>query len=520
MGKNKQQGFTLVELLVSILVLGILAIGVFALFSGLVFSAATIKIRAVASTLATNQMEYLKSLPYDSLAIAGGSIQATNPLPSTVYKTINGIKYKIVTTISYIDDAFDGCGSYPTPTLKQTYCRNYPPPSGSPATDLNPKDYKIISIDVYDNRNNHMAQVSSNISARVAETSSTTGALFVKVIDQNGNPVSGANVQVINTTLNPVVNMVDSTDSNGTAIFYDLRPDTTNYDYQITASKEGYSSLSTIPPSGSLQPNYPNQQVFTQLSSFVTLTIKPKGQYSLVAEATDTNGTPIANLKVYIKGGYKKYASSSNTAFYYDNFTPSDNRPTTDTNGNFAINNLDPGPYYFCGDNGSSNCRVGSTTYYLVAVAPYGGVSPFNPTTIPIFPTGSPPSPTFSFGGNEYLQKVRLIFTTNSSHPRVSTLSPYEVNQSTGTHTNFSFQITGANLPCSSNPGSCATAVKFIQNGNVFNASCTGNSTGIQLNCVVDMSGAGVGKTQLQITSNGYIITIPAEPLGGLIVVP
>jgi len=75
-------------------------------------------------------------------------------------------------------------------------------------------------------------------------------------------------------------------------------------------------------------------------------------------------------------------------------------------------------------------------------------------------------------------------------------------------------------LPCSSNPGSCATAVKFIQNGNVFNASCTGNSTGIQLNCVVDMSGAGVGKTQLQITSNGYIITIPAEPLGGLIVVP
>ena len=272
-----QRGFTLVELMVSLIVLAIVSLSLTALFTALVNSAAVAKQKAVASALATNQMEYLKSLPYDSLAVAGGSIYATSPIPASISETVNGVKYTVKTSISYVDDAYDGCGSYPTQALKQTYCRNYPPPTGAPALDTNPADYKVADVTVYSPGGSQLAEVDTEISARVAETSSATGALFVTVIDNNGDPVTGALVNVTNSKVGPV-NVSDNTDQNGVAIFYDLPPDTTAYDYVVTASATGYSTLTTIAPSGSLQPTYSSQKIFSQQSSSVTLTLNFKGR--------------------------------------------------------------------------------------------------------------------------------------------------------------------------------------------------------------------------------------------------
>lgn len=515
------EGFTLVELVVSMVVLSIIVISVMGLFISLVNSSILSKRKAVASSLATNQMEYLKSLPYNSLAIAGGSIPASAPLPASSTQTINGFQYTIKSSINYVDDAFDGCASYPTPALKQLYCRNYPPPSGAPATDQNAADYKIIHVSVYDTHNAKLAEVDTQVSARVAETASTTGALFVKVIDSTGNPISGATVTVTNSTLTPTVNVSDSTDSNGTAIFYSLPPDTTNYDYVISASYSGYSSLTTIAPSGSLQPNYSSQQIFTQLSSFVTLTLKPMGQYSLLMETVDTTGNPLANVKVYVKGGYKKYTLTTNTAYYYDGLSPSDIRPTTDAGGLAALSNLVPGAYIFCGDTGSTSCNIGGTTYYLAAAVPYAGVNPFNPINVPTFVAASPPATTYAYGGNGYLQKVRLILTTSSTYPRINNLIPYDASQSTSTMNAFAFQINGNNLPCNANPASCSTVVKFLQGANTYTASCTGAASGLQLNCTVNLSTAVQGSTQLVVIASGFTLTLPAAPmLGGIIVTP
>lgn len=516
-----ERGFTLVELLVTFVILGIVALSLFGLFTALVSSTVVTRRKAIASTLATNQMEYLKSLPYNSLAVSGGSIVSSNPLPATTTQTINGVVYTIRTSINYVDDAFDGCTAYPNLTLKEKYCRNYPPPASAPSTDLNPADYKVIHVSVYDNANTKLAEVDTQISARVAETASTTGALFVNVIDDTGNPLPGATVQVTNATVNPNVNVSDSTDSNGTAIFYGLTPDSNGYDYSIGASLANYSYLSTIAPAGSLQPNYPNQQVFTQQSSFVTLTLKPQGLNSLAIEAVDTNGTPITNAKIYVKGGYKKYTSTSDTIYYYDTMSPSDIRPTTDANGLAALTNLVPGTYIFCGDSGATNCSVAGTTYYLAAAAPYGGISPLNPIIVPTYSAASPPSIMFAYGGNNYLQKVRLILTTASAYPRVTILNPYEASQGSSTMSAFNFQVTGYNLPCSSNAASCATTVQLLQGSSTFTASCTGSAAGQQLSCTVDLSTASQGTTQLVVIANGFTLTLPASPpLGGLIVAP
>jgi prepilin-type N-terminal cleavage/methylation domain-containing protein len=526
-------GFTLVELLITVLLLGTVAASMLTLFVTLVHSAVVAKRQAVASTLATNQMEYLKSLPYNSLAVAGGSIYTTNPLPASTSSTLNGVKYTVKTSISYVDDAFDGCGSYPTQTLKQTYCRNYPPPTGAPATDTNPADYKILAVSVSDPRGGNLANLNTQVSARVSETASTTGALFVSIIDATGNPVSGATASVSNTTVTPNVSVSDTTDSNGVAIFYGLPPDTTGYDYQITGSKTDYSTLVTIKPNGSLQPTYSSQNILTQSSSYVTLTIKPTTANSLLVETTDTSGNPLGSVKVYAKGGYKNYTATSDTTYCFDNMTTtslssclattgSDTRPTTDPSTGLAtISNLVPGNYIFCGDAGATNCKVGTTTYYLAAAVPYGGNNSFNPIAVPTYVASTPPTTTYPYGGNNYLQKVRLMLTTSSTFPRVATMTPDDVSL-TGAPSSFAFVITGTNLPCSATAASCSTAVKFVQGSTNYVASCTGASTGVQLSCTVNVAAATAGSPlTLVVTANSQTLTIPASlPLGGLNVTP
>lgn len=517
--RSNAAGFTLVELVIGLTVVGIIGLGIFGLYLALVNSAVVAQQKAHASTLATNQMEYLKSLPYNNLAVAGGSIYSTSPLPASSTQKLNGVTYTIKTSINYVDDAYDGCAAYPTQELKQKYCRNYPAPSGAPATDQNPQDYKVIHVSVYNKGNLRLAEVDTQIAARVAETASTTGAVFVNVIDSDGNPVEGATVQVANMTITPAANVSDATDSNGIAIFYGLPPDTTSYDYVVTASKTGYSSLTTIAPTGTLQPTYPSLRVFTQASSYVTLTIAPQATNSLAIETTTTNGTALGGVRVYAKGGYKKYTATTDTSYYYDNLSPTDNRILTDGNGLASLTNLVPGNYIFCGDTGATSCSVGGTTYYLAAAVPYGGGNALSPITVAPYDAASPPS--FTQGGLNYVQKVRLLLTTSSTHPRITTFTPSELSLTSGNLSAVNFQVTGANLPCNASAASCTTTVRFTKDAQTYTASCTGSSAGTQLNCTVNLSAITAGDAQLSVSANGYTLDLPVSPLlGGLRVTP
>lgn len=509
---RSEAGYTLVELLMVIAVLSIMGLASFTLFSSLLNSAIVGSQEAVAATLATNQMEYLKSLPYDSLPVYS---------PSSFAKKVNGITYTVKTNITYVDNAYDGCGSYANLTIEKQYCNDYPPPTGAPATDGNAGDYKDVNVTVTNKAGVQLSSVDTHVAALVAETASSTGALFVTVLDGSGNPISGATVQAVNPSLTPAVNISDTTDENGIVIFYDQPPSTTGYKYQITASDSGYSSLTTIVPNGSLTPTHSSQNLFASNSSSVTMHLYPMTTNSLVLESTDTSGNPLANAKIYVKGGYKKYAATTDTTYCYDTFSSTlngscaavsngDIRPVTDSNGLAALSNLVPGPYYFCGDDGSLNCKVGSTTYYLAAAVPYSGTSTAEPLTVPTYNPASPPA-TFSYGGNNYVQKVRLMLTSSSSFPRVTGLSPADASLASGSLASFAFTLNGVNLS--------GASVSFKQGSNTFAASCSGSST--QQNCTVNLASASAGNTQLVVTVGSNTLTLPPTPLiGGIIVTP
>jgi prepilin-type N-terminal cleavage/methylation domain-containing protein len=516
--RTKEGGFTLIELMVSLAVLSILALGFFELFNALLNSAFLAQKEATALTLANTQMEYLKSLPYSELAVAGGPIISSQTIPGTIYKTVNGHQYIITTTIVYVDDAYDGCGSYPSLALEKIYCRNYPPPANAPTTNVDTADYKDVRVAVSDSvTGSVLATLDTYIAPNVYGNTGNNGTLFVKVIDNNGNPVSGATVEVTNNSLDPTVSVGSTTDSNGMALFYNLPPDN-KYDYVISASDANYSTLTTIGAQGSLEPNYPNQKLINQSSSLATLMIEPQGQYSLLMQTTDVNGNPIPGVKVYVKGGYKDYTSSSNTQYYYDTIAQNDS-PVTDSNGMAGLTNLVPGSYIFCGDTGSTGCSVGGTTYYLAAAVPYGGNNPLNPIVVPTYLASNPPSTTYSYNGNSYLQEVRLMLTTSSTFPRINSITPYSVSLSTSNLSDFSFTLNGQNLPCSASSTNCSTTVSFKQGSTSFPASCTGSGAGLVLNCTVNLSNVTTGNTQLVVSSNGSTLTLPPSPLiGGLII--
>jgi type II secretory pathway pseudopilin PulG len=517
---KKEDGFTIAELVIGMVVMGTFMLSVIGLFVALVSSSVTAKRKAVALSLATNQIEYLKLLPYDKLAVAGGSIPSTTPIPATKTDTLNNVTYTTTTSINYVDDAYDGCGPYPNVTLKNLYCRNQPAPTGAPATDLNPADYKVMKVVVKDPRGIVLVTQDTQISARVAETSSTTGSVFVTVLDSNGNPVSGAIVTVANTTIVPVVNASDSTDANGVAIFYSLVPDITNNDYTVSATKTDFSSLSTLKASGSLSPTYGGINVFAQQSSSVTLTLNPKGPDSMLLEAVSTSGTPLSGLKTYVKGGYKKYVLTTDTQYYFDTLSPTDVRPTTDSGGIIALSDLNPGPYFFCGDAGATSCSVGGTTYYVAAALPYSGTNSFNPAAVPNYVAATPPTPTYNYSGDEYYQKVRLVMTTDSTFPRISKLTPDDVSLAAPGLSTFSFQITGVNLPCSTVAASCTTVVSIIQGATTLPASCTGTS-GLVINCTTNVSTLTVGRANLRVVVSGKTLDLSTSTaLGGFDVTP
>jgi prepilin-type N-terminal cleavage/methylation domain-containing protein len=508
--RTASAGFTLVELAVSLVVISILVVSLFGLFVTLVHSATLARQRAVGLTLATNQMEYLKSLPYDNLIVIGGAIAGTGVIPATSTKTVNNARYTVKTSINYVDDAYDNCGNiYGTVAQKVQYCRNAT--TSTPTTDTNFADYKVAHVSVLNVAGKQLAAVDTQIAARVSETSSNTGALVITVVDGSGAPISGVTVTVTNSTVTPTVNATDTTDGNGIAIIYKAPPDNGN-DYIVTASKSGYSSLTTIAASGSLQPTFPNQKVITQQASALTMKLYPMTPNSLVLETTNTSGAVLGNVKVYAKGGYKKYTATADTSYYFDNMSGSDTRPTTDGSGLAAISNLVPAnSYIFCGDTGATSCNVGGTTYYLAAAVPYGGSNSLGPITVPTYDSSNPPTTTYTFSGTEYVQKVRLMLTTSSTFPRVFTMDPDEVSISGGSIGSVLVTITGANLS--------AASAKFVQGGtNYTGTGCS--TTATQLKCTYNLTSMTTGVAQLVVTNAAGTLTLPTTPLGGLNVVP
>jgi prepilin-type N-terminal cleavage/methylation domain-containing protein len=285
--KNPKQrkGFTLIEVLVDLMIISFVATAIIAAFMAGYNALSLSKAKISAVALANEKMEELRNMPYDDLATENGGIYPPGELLDNEEVVRKNIRFNVHMTLSYVDDPFDGdaLGSIP----------------GKPV-DIYPYDYKKARIEIYKiGREPVLADISTNISAKAAETPSDTGILYLCVIDAENQPVAEATVTIVNTEVTPPVNMELETDESGCVMIPALPPDEHN-NYHLVITKDGYSTDMTYPRTAQ-NPNQiqPDVNISVQQVTKVTLAIDKVS--TLQINTVDLAGAPVPNLSLHIE---------------------------------------------------------------------------------------------------------------------------------------------------------------------------------------------------------------------------
>ncbi len=211
---QNQSGLSLVEVLVSVMIIALLTLGVYSLLLLSLKITADNKFYLGAMEIANQKMEQIRNLSYADVGTVSGSPSGAIPDSETINR--EG-EYTISTFIKYEDDEYDGTLDLDTDDIHD--------------------DYKIATVKVswqgkYGEKN---VTIFSKIIPNTEETSTGNGLLKIIVVDANGNPVEDADIHIENTTHS--ISATSTSYSNG-EFKYSVPPDFEGY--EITVTKSGY----------------------------------------------------------------------------------------------------------------------------------------------------------------------------------------------------------------------------------------------------------------------------------------
>ncbi len=220
MWKNK--GASLIDTVVGIALMLLVFVGVFGAFQLSIELVSNNKARIGAAALAQEQMEYIRSLAYDNMAVVGGIPAGTVPQTETV--SFNGVSYTRRTLIRYLDDAGDGLAGADTNNITA--------------------DSKEVKVAVSWNTANgaHTLTLVSRASPPGVEQAVPGGTLSISVRSASLAPIAGAEVHIVNQTTIPAVDVTSYSDADGYTSFIGA-PAASGY--EITVTKSGYSTDQT-----------------------------------------------------------------------------------------------------------------------------------------------------------------------------------------------------------------------------------------------------------------------------------
>lgn len=271
-GCQTKRGFTLIETLIALGIFLLVTLGVYEAFTTTLRVVQSTRTITIATTLANEQLEIIRNLPYDDVGVVSGIPNGVIPGVQTLVR--DGVSFEVTTVIRNIDDPFDGqIGNIPN--------------------DLSPADYRLVELTIACDTCTNFSPLSftSYVGPRGLETSSTNGALFIQVFNADGVPIQGVDVHVENNQVIPSISIDETTNNNGYLQIVDAPPGVEAY--EITVSKPGYSNDRTYTTGDVANPNpvKPHSTVLAQQLSELSFTID---------ETSDVNISSISDLCVPI----------------------------------------------------------------------------------------------------------------------------------------------------------------------------------------------------------------------------
>ncbi len=338
---HPKKGFTLVEVLIAIAVFTAMASGIYLGFTTILRTMNVVRVKTIMTNIANEQFEIIRNMPYQNVGLVSGipvgTILATQPLER------DGKTFVLNTTIRNYDDPFDG-----------TF-------NGSPK-DLSPADMKLIELNIsceYCGEGTTPISFTTKVGPKNLETASTNGALIVRVFNASGLPVAGADVNIINTSINPNINLNDVTDINGVLTIVDAPPSVDGY--KIIVSKDGYSTEETYPIGEAENPNpiKPNVTVVVQQITQISFTIDELSTVNVSSINSQCVATP--NFDFSISGN--KLIGTSPDKFKYSK------TKSTSGGGLLSISDLEWDTYMISGID-SVNDIIGTNPLLSLGVNP------------------------------------------------------------------------------------------------------------------------------------------------------
>lgn len=175
------------------------------------------KARITATALANQKIELAHNLPYGQVGTLGGIPAGT--IPENATTTLNGIFYNVKTTVTYVDDPFDGLAG----------------------ADPGPWDYKRVKVKVsWFGFMTGQVELLTDVSPKGIENDAGGGILSLLVFDANGQTVPQAYVHIENNVVTPAIDVNYQTDSQG-RLYIPGSPACSNC-YKITVTKDNYST--------------------------------------------------------------------------------------------------------------------------------------------------------------------------------------------------------------------------------------------------------------------------------------
>src|SRR3989344_5274546 len=224
---SRKRGVTLIDTIVGSALMLVVFVGIAGVFQLSIDVVTNNKARAGAIALADDRVEYIHSLAYSAIGTAGGIPSGAIPQSETVVS--NGVSYTWRTTVEYVDDPQDGTGASDTNGITL--------------------DYKVARVDLaWESRagTRHVTLVTRISPVSGMETAcpptAECGTLTVTVLNATLQPVSNAQVRVVNTVTSPGIDLTTFTNTSG---IVSLVGAPASIGYQVTVTKTGYSTDQT-----------------------------------------------------------------------------------------------------------------------------------------------------------------------------------------------------------------------------------------------------------------------------------